>query len=88
MKNDNKYTKLFDQVSKKYSTCSGIYNRHKNQCLFLYELLGENFALYEELEDAIKYLNISYCPGDAEECHYVLARYRVRLYIDKLFKST
>lgn len=63
------------------------FNRHHTQCLFLYELLGENLELYIELENAIKYLNVSYCPGDIYECQYILARFRVKVSIEDLCNS-
>lgn len=66
---------------------TGKYNRHKTQCQFLYDILGCNYELYLELEDAIKYLNVCYSPGDSEECNYLLARYRVRKHVDKLYKQ-
>jgi len=68
-----------DVLSKKY-------NRSKPQCKMLFDLLGD-INLYIELEEAIEYLNIFYCPGDLEECNYVLSRYRVRKHIDNLYEK-
>lgn len=66
---------------------SNKYNRAKHQCEFLYNLLKNDMDLYVELEDAIKYLNLFYCPGNSEECHFVLAKYRVHKHIDKIYES-
>ena len=66
---------------------SSKYNRAKHQCEFLYDLLKGDMDLYVELEDAIKYLNLFYCPGDFNECNYVIAKYRVRKHIDKIWES-
>lgn len=60
------------------------YNRSKGQSDFLYDLLKGDMDSLHDLEDALKYHFLSYCPGDSEECDYVLARYRTHKYIDKM----
>lgn len=63
------------------------YNRSKGQCEFLYQLLKGDMNLYVELEDAIKYLMLFYCPSDYYECLYVLTHYRTRKHVDKICES-
>lgn len=95
MKNEeSQYKKLFLQACSKYiysyhpdaykERFVQSFSRHSSQCLFLYELLNEDLTLYIELENAIKYLHISYCPADIYECQYVLARFRIRVAIEDL----
>jgi len=57
-------------------------NRSKNQTLFLYDLVSSLEEL-KELEKAIKYLHLFYCPGDRCEVLYILTKYR----LDKWLKE-
>ena len=98
MKDDeSQYKNLFKQACGKYIYSYNpdsykerfvqSFNRHHSQCLFLYELLNEDLELYIELETAIKYLCISYCPGDIYECQYIISQFRVRISIEDYCKN-
>ena len=94
---DSKYKNLFMQSCAKYiysydpdsykERFVQSFNRHHNQCLFLYELLNDDLQLYIELETAIKYLNIRYCPSDIYECQYIISCFRVKVGIEDICNS-
>ena len=48
-------------------------NRSKSQTTFLYDLCDSNFLKLVMLEEKIKNLHLSYCPGDKEEVEKILA---------------
>lgn len=52
---------------------TNLTNRHSNQTLFLFDLLGGDFIKLVKLEEKISKNFLSYCPGDREDCEKVLS---------------
>lgn len=52
-------------------------NRSVGQTKFLYEVVGFNWKLLLELEEAIKVFRCCYCPGDLAESLYLVYKLRV-----------
>lgn len=48
-------------------------NRSMGQTKFLLNLLDGDFRKLVDLEERVKNLFLSYCPGDKEECEKVLS---------------
>jgi len=52
-----------------------VTNRSINQTRMLLDILP-NVNLVLELENAMKFFGVMYCPGDMAECYYLIGKYR------------
>lgn len=65
-----------DEVGEQFlDLLTDVTNRSVNQTKMLFDVLGK-VTLVLELENAMRFFGVFYCPGDMAECYYLIGKYR------------